>query len=99
MWLLVRGLKARELIRTEFLDDTNRRWIVEEVQERLSMENMEDDFETVLCDFARRGDGTILEEAKKASTILFFNYNWSIEDVVAHLGGASVEHLVRLQHR
>ena len=62
------------------------------------MENMEDDFETV-CDIARRGDGTILEEAKKASTILFFNYNWSIEDIVADLASAPVEHLVRLQHR
>ena len=86
------GLEARDLVRTEFLD-TDRQWTVEDIQERLRDENLEDDFEYVLCDIARYGDDGILVEAEKASTILFLKYDWSIDDIVMSLQDAPVDHL------
>jgi hypothetical protein len=86
------GLEARDLVRTEFLD-TDRKWTVEDIQERLRDENPEDYLVCVLCDIARYGDDGISEEAKKASTILFLKYDWSVEDVARYLGDAPVNHL------
>ena len=86
------GREARALIRTELLD-TDRQWTLEEIQERLRDENMEDDFECVLCDIVRRGDDTILEEAEKASTILFLTFDWSIREIGMYLQDAPVKHL------
>ena len=88
----VMGREARDLVRTEFLD-TDRQWTVEDIQERLRDENLEDDFEYVLCDIARYGDDGILVEAEKASTILFLKYDWSIDDIVMYLQDAPVNHL------
>ncbi len=84
--------EARDLVRTEFLD-TDRKWTVEDIQERLRDENLEDYFVCVLCEIARYGDDGILAEAEKASAILFLKYDWSIEEIVRHLGDAPVNHL------
>ncbi len=70
----VMGREARDLVRTEFLEK-NCQWTVEDIQERLRDENLEDDFEYVLCDIARYGDDGILAEAEKASAILFLKYD------------------------
>ncbi len=88
----VMGREALDLVRTEFLD-TDRQWTVEDIQERMRDENLEGDFEYVLCDIARYGDDGILAEAEKANTILFLKYDWSIEDIVMYLQGALVNHL------
>ena len=91
-----RGGEARELVRTEFLD-TDRQWTVEDIQERLRDENLEDDFEHVLCEIARYGDDGILAEAEKASTILFLRYGWTIQTISMFLQDAPVEHLRKLK--
>ena len=92
------GREARDLVRTEFLD-TDREWTVEEIQERLRDENLEDDFEYVLCDIARYGDNGILVEAEKASTILFLSYGWTIQTISMYLQDAPVNHLRNLERK